>query len=123
MHTTPDARGFTAVELAEMSVEDRFRLVHAVQFPTGIYPAGAILPMSYGPKKDWTFKARWDDVDARWAWASSRLGRPLYQVAGAQPADLGRTARGRRDTVLAVNNLWLDVDTPGVSTSPRPCRA
>ncbi|MGI8753262.1 MAG: hypothetical protein ACR2MN_13275 [Acidimicrobiales bacterium] len=112
MHaTTPDARAYETAELVEMSAEDQFRLAHAAQFPPDIYPAGAILPMSFGPKTNWTFKPPWGDVDAQWAWASKQLGQSLYRVAGAQPADLSRIARGRKDTVRAVANLWLDLDT------------
>lgn len=109
--THQDARAYTPAELTAMSPENQFRLAHGAQFPPGIYPAGAILPTSYGPKKDWRRHPAWDDVNAQWAWASQQLGQSLYRVSGAQPADLGRTARGGKDTVLAVANLWLDLDT------------
>jgi|GEM_PF-6871074 len=96
--------------LAGLGVEQQMRLLHEVLYPAGTFPAGTVLPMSHGDKKDWSFRPAWDDLDPQVAYALSHLGTAVYRSAVAMPADLPPGARGAAKDVVAACALWADID-------------
>lgn len=96
--------------IARLSTDEQMRLLHQALYPAGIFPGGAVLPMSHGDKKDWSFRPRWEDVDAQIGYAVVHGRSPVYRSAVAMPSGLAPGARGSAKDVVSACALWADID-------------
>jgi hypothetical protein len=96
--------------IARLSTEEQMKLLHQALYPAGIFPGGTVLPMSHGDKKDWSFRPRWEDVDAQISYAVAHGRSPVYRSAVAMPDGLAPGARGSAKDAVSACALWADID-------------